>query len=498
VSNNGVVGRVFDADQAPTLTMGVAGRLTTRTPDPFFSAETPATWTYWPSGRRKTMEDGTGTTSYAYDQRDRLLETDTPDGILIYTRDGAGNVKTVRSDSGAYTVDYGYDALNRLASVTDNAPGGGTTSYHYDDVSRMTSYAYPNGVTTTMTYNSLNRVQNLAIATAADSLASYAYTFDPTGNRHSVTELSGRNVTWTYDSLLRLTNETITNAPTAGSIIYVYDNVGNRLSRTSTVPGISAQADTYNSDDESASTTFDNEGNTKSLGSNQYTYDSENRLISFNNGQISYTYNGDGRLVRRAAAGRVTTYLVDEANPTGYAQIAEERIDGAATTSYVYGSQRESMRNADGLRFFGYEVHSGVRVLMDSAGTVTDVYEYDAFGNVISRTGITDNSFTYRGEQSDGALGLQYLRARWMDTNKGRFWTRDTFEGLPMSPNSLHAFALPLAIPSDTTIQPGMTVPSPKAAWQKRASLYSRVRRYTLFIGALLGANWTRGKSISG
>ena len=34
-----------------------AGRLTTRTADPYFASEVPIAFTYWPSGRRKTMSD---------------------------------------------------------------------------------------------------------------------------------------------------------------------------------------------------------------------------------------------------------------------------------------------------------------------------------------------------------------------------------------------------------------------------------------------------------
>jgi len=97
-----------------------------------------------------------------------------------------------------------------------------------------------------MAYDALNRVQSVALAPSGatpQTLASYQYTFYPTGNRHTVSELSGRVVIWSYDNLWRLTNETIAGSPTAGSISYVYDNTGNRQSRTSTVLGISNQAE---------------------------------------------------------------------------------------------------------------------------------------------------------------------------------------------------------------------------------------------------------------
>jgi YD repeat-containing protein len=38
---------------------------------------------------------------------------------------------------------YGYDALNRLSSVTD---ASGVTTYSYDAVGNLSGYTYPNGI----------------------------------------------------------------------------------------------------------------------------------------------------------------------------------------------------------------------------------------------------------------------------------------------------------------------------------------------------------------
>ena len=50
---------------------------------------------------------------------------------------------------------------------------------------------------------------------SATALASYAYTLDAAGHRLSVSELSGRTVNYGYDSLYRLTSETIASDPGA-------------------------------------------------------------------------------------------------------------------------------------------------------------------------------------------------------------------------------------------------------------------------------------------
>ncbi len=59
---------------------------------------------------------------------------------------------------------------------------------------------YPNGVTTTYTYNLLNRLTKVAATTSRSELGAYQYALGPTGNRTGVTELSAHGV----DFLLNL------------------------------------------------------------------------------------------------------------------------------------------------------------------------------------------------------------------------------------------------------------------------------------------------------
>lgn len=85
---------------------------------------------------------------------------------------------------------------------------------------------------------------------------------------------------------------------------------------------------------------------------------------------------------------------------------------------------------------------------MDDAGIITDTYDYDAFGNLIDQTGITPNNYLYAGEQFDADLGMYFLRARYMDTARGRFWSMDTFEGGVADPITLHKYLYANASPT--------------------------------------------------
>ena len=78
--------------------------------------------------------------------------------------------------------------------------------------------------------------------------------------------------------------------------------------------------------------------------------------------------------------------------------------------------------------------------LTDEGGSVTDTYTFDAFGNLTSSTGDTENSYLYRGEQFDSFTGLYYLRARYMNPSTGTFITMDEYAGSVFEPLSLHKY----------------------------------------------------------
>ena len=115
--------------------------------------------------------------------------------------------------------------------------------------------------------------------------------------------------------------------------------------------------------------------------------------------------------------------------------------------TYTYGLQRVNQNQIVGSawtpKFYGYDGDDGgssVRTLTDSTGTVTDTYDYDAWGNAVNTTGSTPNVYLYRGEQYDADLGLYYLRARYFNPVTGRFLTPDPFPGDVSDPATLHRY----------------------------------------------------------
>jgi RHS repeat-associated protein len=96
-------------------------------------------------------------------------------------------------------------------------------------------------------------------------------------------------------------------------------------------------------------------------------------------------------------------------------------------------------------------LHDGQRNarLLTEAGSVTDSYAFDAFGNLVGSTGTTSNPYLYTGEQFDAGLGFTYLRARYYNPAIGRFVTRDPFAGFANDPVSLHKYLYAHANPAN-------------------------------------------------
>ena len=159
--------------------------------------------------------------------------------------------------------------------------------------------------------------------------------------------------------------------------------------------------------------------------------------------------------VKTTAAG-TTYYLLDDRNPSGYVQVLAEYSDVAASvppkTVYTYGHDLIAQRRNTGstgspvwvTSYYGYDGLGSVRLLTDSAsgaGTaITDTYDYDAYGMLLTQTGTTPNAYRYTGEQWDEDLKLYYLRARFYKPGLGRFWTMDSYEGGQSDPLSLHKY----------------------------------------------------------
>lgn len=72
---------------------------------------------------------------------------------------------------------------------------------------------------------------------------------------------------------------------------------------------------------------------------------------------------------------------------------------------------------------------------------VTSVYQYDPYGQVTLGSTEHTDFYGYNAESYNPNTGLEYLRARYYNTNKGRFFQEDTYLGDIADPLTLNRYA---------------------------------------------------------
>jgi len=410
-------------------------------------------YAYTADGKLLSATDISGATKFTYDDMDGLTRIDYPGGDYIrYTYDKAGRLTGRQTPYGGVT--YGYDLLDRMVSAES---AGGKTVYAYDAAGNLASAAYPNGIKQLYAYDSLNRLIREDVKNgAAGAVTFYAYTLGKNGERLKVEE-PGRSVEYTYDKLYRLTGEKAVSGGVTADTRYAYDAAGNRTQKTANG---AVTAYTYNSlnqltGETGVSYAYDGAGNliskTEAGKSTAYIYDAFNRLTSAavtagaDTSAETYRYDYAGNRVAKTTDGVTTRYLIDP--NADYAQVAAELSAGGLIAFYARGIGLVSRQAGGQTQYYVSDGHGDTRMLTDAGGGVTDTYAFDAWGNILTRTGLTDNPFLYCGEQFDAATGLYYLRARYMNPATGTFISMDTYQGSEFDPGSLHKYLYTRANP---------------------------------------------------
>ncbi len=402
----------------------------------------------------------------------------------------------------------------RLVTVHQGQEGVDPASYSlaaygYGAAGNLAGTSYINQVTHGYTYDTLNRLTDLTVGRAGTGwltipLQAYGYTLNAARHRTTISELGGRTISHTYDHLYRLTGESIAGStllPT-GQVIYTYDKVGNRLTRSSSGSLnalLPSQAHTFNVNDQLDHHSYDANGNNtqSEVGTDNPTgpasandvYSFDNRLIrrTRSDGKIiDLLYNSDGdRVAKWVQQGGLNEsihhYLVDRQNHTGYAQVVEESDgSGNLVARHLYGhdliafdswNDRSNgvpiLRSIPERRWYHYDGLGSVRALSNDDGVVTEAYTYDAYGCLIAHqlldpaTGglvlqdltnfplLTENRYLFTGEQWDTDLGMYFLRARYLVPNLGRFHNSDAYEGRNGEPLTLHKYLYTHANPAN-------------------------------------------------
>ena len=236
-------------------------------------------------------------TSYGYDARDRLLTvtaSGTEGGIAFpptsrsYTYDNAGKLKTVTesgtglqpvSPPSALAVSYTYDEMGRVTAECSNNQ---THQYEYDLVGNRVKASYSTGRVVETSYDGLNRPEAIV---DGDRLTRYGY--DKAGRAVILVAANGQTSSNTYDALGRLTDRVLYKTPAMdpaqrlAQFKWQHDLLGNVTQQEEIWPGEPGRAagvrsTTMGYDDNNRLTSETISHPTEGTQSTTYTYDDAN------------------------------------------------------------------------------------------------------------------------------------------------------------------------------------------------------------------------------
>ncbi|MFZ6745258.1 hypothetical protein ACO0LC_18700 [Undibacterium sp. JH2W] len=334
------------------------------------------------------------TTSYTYNGQNRLTQvTDARNLNTIYSIDGLGNQLSLTSpDTGVTTTTA--DAAGNILTKKDAK--GQTTTYAYDALNRITSITYQDGSSTTYTYDQGNNAKG-RLSQISDQNGSIAYTYDGRGRvlteTRSINSAGSNTTRYQYDNTGRLSTLTY---PNGRQISYTRDSLGRVSQIDTSKDGITMTVlsqvsyrpfggvQSYrNSAGQTTSRSFDTEGRIASYTLNNkvqaISYDAAGRITAINeannpNRQTTYGYDNVDRL---------TSYLTPQASQGfSYDPVGNRntKTNGAANTSYTYASNSNRLNQVTDSQ--------SKTIVTDPNGSITNngnnQFNYDTRGRMIS------------------------------------------------------------------------------------------------------------------
>ena len=335
-----------DEKATTTYAYDAAGNLLTET-SPLGSV---TTYTHDKEGNVLTQVDENGKqTAYTYDKLYRMVSRKDADGTATFTYDKAGNMTSAKDGNG--TVSFAFDALSRTTKVTNE--DSTTTAYTYDAASNRLSITYPDGKAVTTAYDILGNVKS---QTDHDGTG-ITYTRDAEGRTIKEGHSDGSTTEYDYNAagLLTLQKEVTKSNSTRRQTAYTYDDAGNIVSENRSGVDIDKKDELVryyydkanqlirtNIEGKNTKYSYDLAGNLLSDGTNTYTYDLQNRLVSKTgkDGTTTYTYDAAGNLIKKAAPDGTTEYTYTAQN-----KLKTGKTEDGQSSTYTYNALNVRIKN---------------------------------------------------------------------------------------------------------------------------------------------------------
>jgi len=395
---------------------------------------------------------------YGYDGLGRVLKriqrTDSINYLseATYNKAGAALTETYPAVPGATdrrTISYNYDGAGRLLSLNSGAPtyaaGASVTGISYTPHGALDKETLGNGFTHDINYNA--RLQpsqiRLGTTTTPTSLLDLTYNYGTTNNNGNVLDVTEKVGAWTrkqvytYDELNRL-DLTEENNGTTTTPLWTEDNEYDRFgNRWEVVSGGTPL--TFNSKNQIVGYVYDAAGNLTDDTVSTYGYDAENRLKAVGTVTTAFTYDGEGKRVRKDFPLQERVRFV-----YGISGQLVMEINIASSTlkkEYVYGADGllATIEPGIGTRYLTSDPLGTPRVVTGTTGTnPISRHDYTPFGKELvgGVGGRTSAQFfdvgddlrkKFTGYERDDETGLDFANARYYGNSYGRFTSPDPY-----------------------------------------------------------------------
>jgi RHS repeat-associated protein len=391
------------------------GNLTSRKETSFDTATT--SYSYSPSGNLKslTSPDGGKQVTYSYELGGQVASMNFPNGVTAASKYRQTGLRSALTSMKGSTTQLSYTGIsydpdhNKVSEQVSAlqpaaAAKGGSATYAYDELDRLTAYASP-------------------FADTGNNRQSTSYVLDDAGNIVAETEKLGNattKTTSTFDSN-RLTGQDVVGAQSYGST-FRYDGLGQQLSRKVG----SAEVDT---------SAYDIAGQTASHSPASATDPTQPGSTT-----VTYLHDGAGRILQRAEGGNVFIHIYTGPNSS---TLADELSAASIQMRYVSTPGGQILEQDDeaaghsthGWSWLGYDSRGNVANRTDANGAILETKAYspygkeDTNGSNQSDAQHTTSPLGFQGAWKDTA-GQQYsIGARMYDPSVGRFTTADSYAG---------------------------------------------------------------------
>ncbi len=398
--------------------------------------------------RMTSYDDGTTSGSYSYDDQGRLLTTHINYGSFTLSHSYsyyANGLKQSFTDHSGDTYQYFYDDANRLSAI--ELPNDQRVTYNSYDWNAPTKITLPGGSTLNYAYDALQRVTQI---NSQDPLQSnimvYNYEYAGDGNITAKRTEHG-DYLYGYDELNRLIS---VDNPNLTDEAYSYDPLGNRLTSgdttTSWIYNLNNQLQSY----DQQSFVYDDNGNMIQRSQNgtieKFNYNIADRLTTVESEQgttiATYYYDPFGRRLWKEVNGQRTYFAYSDEGLAG-----EYNAQGQVIKTY--GFKPNSMWTTDPLfqkvnnSYYWYQNdHLGTpQKLIDSNGTTVWAAEQTAFGQTTIHQRQIENNLRFPGQYHDQETGLSQNYYRDYDVNLGRYVESDPISLLGGSNVYLYAMS---------------------------------------------------------